>query len=110
MGHRGRNQYPKGQWTVNAGNATGEPIEPLEVCAKFRNAIGSIIKTKIVLDPTIPGWLTVLEGKKEAMWQLLSKTFILPRETKDKVKHYARKMLGESFRRWKSDLNTKYVQ
>jgi hypothetical protein len=44
-------------------------------------------------------WLTVLEGKKEAMWQLLRKIFILPRETKDKVKHYARKMLGENFHR-----------
>jgi hypothetical protein len=51
----------------------------------------------------------VSKEKKEAMWQLLSKTFILPRETKDKVKHYARKMLGEIFRWWKSDLNTKYV-
>jgi hypothetical protein len=37
-----------------------------------------------------PDWLTVSEGKKEAMWQLLRKTFILPRGTKDKVKHYAR--------------------
>jgi hypothetical protein len=64
----------------------------------------------MVLDPTIPDWLTVPEAKKKAIWQLLSQTFILPRGTKDKVKHYARKMLGESFRWWKSDLNTKYVQ
>jgi hypothetical protein len=35
----------------------------------------------MVLDPMIPDWLTVPEGKKEAMWQLLSKTFILPRGT-----------------------------
>jgi hypothetical protein len=64
----------------------------------------------MVLGPMIPDRLTVPEGKKEVMWQLLSKTFILPRGTKDIVKHYARKMLGESFHRWKSDLNTKYVQ
>ena len=44
------------------------------------------------------------------MWQLLSKTFILPRGTQDRVRHYPRKILGESFRRWKSELNTKYVQ
>jgi hypothetical protein len=44
------------------------------------------------------------------MWQLLSKTFILPRGTKDKVKNCARNMLGECFHRWKSDMNTKYVQ
>jgi hypothetical protein len=79
------------------------------MCAKFGNAIGSIIRIKMVFDPTIPDWLTVPEGKKEAMWALLSKIFILPRGTQERVKHYAKKMLGETFRRWKSDLNTKYV-
>jgi hypothetical protein len=64
----------------------------------------------MVLDPTIPDWLTVPEGKKEAKWTLLSKTFILPRGTQERVKNYAKQMLGENFRRWKSDLNTKYVQ
>jgi hypothetical protein len=63
---------------VNAVNATGEPIEPPEVCAMFRNAIGSLNRTRMVLDPTIPDWLTVPEGKKEAMWALLSKAFLLP--------------------------------
>ena len=74
------------------------------------NTISSIIRTKMVLDPTIPDWPTVPDGRKEAMWQLLTRTFILPRETQDKVKHYANKMLGETFCRWKSELNTKYVQ
>jgi hypothetical protein len=64
------------------------------VSAKFQNAIGAIIRTKNVLDPTIPDWLMVHEGKKEAMWQLLSKTFILKRGTRDKVKHYARVKLS----------------
>ena len=50
----------------------------------------------MVLDPTIPDWPTVPEGRKKAMWQML--------------RHYARKMLGESFRRWKSEPNTKYVK
>jgi hypothetical protein len=80
------------------------------VRAKFQNAIGAIIRTKMVLDPTIPDWLTVPKGKKEAMWALLSKTFILPRGIQERVKHYAKKMLGEIFRWWKSDPNTKYVQ
>jgi hypothetical protein len=63
-GQRGRNQYLEGQWTVIAVNAVGEPFEPPKVCAKFRNAIGAIIRTKMVLDPTIPNWLTVPKGKK----------------------------------------------
>ena len=41
---------------------------------------------------------------------MLRQTFILPRGTQDRVRDYARKMLGESFRRWKSELNTKYVK
>jgi hypothetical protein len=64
----------------------------------------------VVLDPTITNWTLVPTGKKEAIWQLLSSTFVLPRGTTEKVKHYAMKMLGESFCRWKSQLNTQYVQ
>ena len=109
-GQRGRNQYPGGQFTVNAISATGEPIEPPQIVAKFRNAIGAIIRTKLVLDPMIPNWTLVPNGKKEMTWQLLSRTFILPRGTKVQVKHYALKMLGETFCQWKSQLNTQYVQ
>ena len=32
------------------------------------------------------------------------------KRNQDRVRHYARKMLGESFRWWKSELNTKYVK
>jgi hypothetical protein len=64
----------------------------------------------MVLDPTIPDWLTVPEGKKEVMWAPLSKAFILPLGTQERVKHCAKKMLGETFRWWNSDLNTKYVR
>ena len=110
QGQRGRNQYPEGQFTVNAISAAGEPIDPPQIVAKFRNAIGAIIRTKMVLDPTIPSWPLVSEGRKEAMWQLLSRNFILPRGTREQVRRYALKMLGETFRRWKSELNTRYVQ
>ena len=55
-GQRCRNQYPEGQFTVNAISAAGEPVEPPQIVAKFRNAIGAIIRTKMVLDPTIPSW------------------------------------------------------
>ena len=71
-GQRGRNQYPEGQFTVNAISAAGEPIDPPQIVAKFRNTIGAIIRTKMVLDPTIPSWPLVPEGRKQAMWQLLS--------------------------------------
>jgi len=87
-----------------------EPIAPPEIVAKFRNAIDARIRTKVILDPMIHNWMMVPKGGKEVMWQLLSRTFILPRGTNDQLKHYARKMLGESFHWWKSQLNTQYVQ
>ena len=34
----------------------------------------------------------------------------MPRGTREQVKRYALKMLGETFHRWKSELNTWYVQ
>jgi len=83
--------------SVNAISTAGEPIDPPQIVAMFRNAISNIIRTKMVLDPTIPSWPLVPKGRKEAMWQLLSRTFILPRGTKIQVKHYALKMLGETF-------------
>ena len=83
QGQRGRNQYPEGQFTINAISVAGEPIELPQIVAKFQNAIGAIIRTKMVLDPTIPSWPLVPEGRKEAMWQLLSRTFILPRGTRE---------------------------
>jgi len=77
-GQRGRNQYPEWQFIVHAIGAAGETIDPPDIIAKFCNAIDAIIRTKVVLDPMIPNWTLVPEGKKEAMWQLLSRTFILP--------------------------------
>ena len=76
---------------VNVISAAGEPIEPPEVCAKFNN------KDKDGFGSNNPDWPTVPEGRKEAMWQMLRQTFILPRGTQDRVRHYTRKMLGESF-------------
>ena len=110
QGQRGRNQYPERQFTINAISPAGELIDPPQIVPMFWNAIGAIIRPKMVLDPTIPSWPLVPKGRKEAMWQLLSRTFIVPRGTREQVKHYALKMLGETFRRWKSELNTRYVQ
>jgi hypothetical protein len=64
----------------------------------------------MVLDTRIPNWPLVPVRRKEATWQLLSGTFILPIGTREQVKHYALKMLGETFRRWKGELNTWYVK
>jgi len=57
----------------------------------------------MVLDPMITNWTLVPRGNKDVMWGLLSTTFVLPKGTTDKIKYYAMNMLGESFRRWKSN-------
>uniref|UniRef100_K3ZEJ1 DUF8039 domain-containing protein n=1 Tax=Setaria italica TaxID=4555 RepID=K3ZEJ1_SETIT len=103
-GERGRNQYLEGKWRVNVVSLVGECIEAPMVRSKFRNAIGAIIRTKEILDPSISDWLLVPEGRKEAMWKLLKQTFILPRLEE------LRKQLGEVFHRWRGELNHKYVK
>ena len=55
-GQRGQNQYPEGQFMVNAISPAGEPIDPTQIVAKFHNAIEAIIRTKVVVDPTIERW------------------------------------------------------
>ena len=53
---------------VNAISIAGEPIDPPEIVAKFGNAIGAIIRTKVVVYPTIEKWTLLPEGKNETMW------------------------------------------
>uniref|UniRef100_K4AKY2 Uncharacterized protein n=1 Tax=Setaria italica TaxID=4555 RepID=K4AKY2_SETIT len=78
-GQRGRNQYPEGQWRVDVVSLVGEPIEPPLVRSVFHNAIGTIIRTKEILDSLISNWLFVPEGRKVEMRKHLKQTFILPK-------------------------------
>ena len=41
---------------------------------------------------------------------IVEQNIIVPRGTREQVKHFVLKMLGETFRRWKSELNTRYVK
>ena len=49
---------------VNAISVAGELIDPPEIVEKFWNSISAIIKTKVVLDPSILNWTQIPEGKK----------------------------------------------
>ena len=53
---------------------------------------------------------TSSRGEKRDNVAILEQNFCFPQGTRDKVKYYARKMLGETFRRWKSELNVRYVK
>ena len=80
QGQRGRNQYSEGQWTVNAISVVGEPIDPLQIVAKFRNAISAIIKAKMVSDTTIPNWPWFPRGKKRQCGNCWAELLFSPEE------------------------------
>jgi hypothetical protein len=86
----------------------GEILEPKEFRGRFRNAIGALVRDK--LNPAISNWKEVSENKKEELWdKQLKLNFRFPEGKHELVKN-AFKIMGESFRRWRSELNKKYIQ
>jgi hypothetical protein len=87
----------------------GQILEPKKYIAKFRNAIGAHVRDK--LNPTIPNWKDYPEEKKTELWdEHLVKNFRFPEGTHELVKHRAFQMMGQSFRHWRTELNTKFIQ
>jgi hypothetical protein len=63
------------------------------------------------LNPAIRNWKDYPEEKKNKMWdEYLIKNFRFLKGTHALVKHRALQMMGQSFRRWRSELNIKYIQ
>ena len=107
-GQRSQNQLPRGIFPVTEVGPKGEPLEPFVVRAKFRNAIGALVRQN--MDITIDTWRNVPAGTKQRVWDEIVKIFIFPPEEVNRAKEYALKQLGISFRNWKSWLNTNYAQ
>lgn len=109
-GERGRNLYPPDNrvFVITSVGPGGQPLEPKEVRAKFRNAIGAAIRDKCT--PAIPDWRKVPDSTKDVLWKKLCKNFRFPTGTAEIVKKHAMLQLGIAFRRWKSYLNVEYVQ
>ena len=85
-----------------------EILEPKELRGRFRNAIGALVRDK--LNPAIPNWKEVPKNKKNELWDRhLRVNFRFPEGKHELVKNTFR-MIGEVFRRWRSELNTKYIQ
>ena len=85
----------------------GEILEPKELRGKFRNAVGALVRDKLNL--AIPNWKDVLENKKNELWdRQLKLNFRFPEGKHELVKN-AFRMMGDSFQRWRSELNTKYI-
>ena len=85
----------------------GEILEPKEFRGRFHNAIGALVRDK--LNPTIPNWKELPEKKKDELWDKQLKLNFRFLEDKQELVKNAFKIMGESFRRWRSELNKKYI-
>ena len=85
----------------------GKILEPKELRGKFHNAIRALVRDK--LNPAIPNWKEVPENKKNKLWDRQLKLNFRFLEGKHELVKNAFRIMGESFRRWRSELNTKYI-
>ncbi|WVZ93308.1 hypothetical protein U9M48_039297 [Paspalum notatum var. saurae] len=92
-GKRAKNKLIETVYTVREVGVAGEPLEPIEVRAKFRNAVGVVPKSR-----------------KDFLRAELRKWFQFPHGTEEKAKAYALKQMGCSYRKWKTDLTNKYLK
>ena len=65
-GDRGSNKWDSNTYRVLDVSAKGEPLTPQEVQAKFRNAIGFLVRDN--LDITISQWKGVPDLVKANLW------------------------------------------
>ena len=72
-GKRAKNKLPDTTLVVREVSATGEPLEPVEVRAKFRNAVGIVAREW--MEPTWLDWRKVPNPRKELLWTELQKVF-----------------------------------
>ena len=106
---RKANQYlDKACYVITEVEPAGEILEPKEFRGWFCNVIGALVSDK--LNPAIPNWKEVPEKKKDELWdRQLKLNFRFPEGKQELVKN-AFKIMGESFQRWRSKLNKKYIQ
>jgi len=106
--NRTKNTVPSMVFTVDAVGPAGDPIEPSSVVPKFHNTVGALVRTW--MEPSISDWRKVTGATKTFLWTELQKVFRYPRGVEEVATAYTLKQFGQAYRRWRSDLNTKYVQ
>ncbi|KAJ1255945.1 hypothetical protein BS78_K131700, partial [Paspalum vaginatum] len=83
-GTRAKNKLPETVYIINEVGVAGQPLEPYS--------------------------RKVPDERKIFLWGELKKVFHFPRGTEEQAKKYALQQLGESYRRWRTYLNDKYVK
>ena len=62
------------------------------------------------MNPAIRGWNLVPMSQKVDLWEKLKQNFRFPEGTHELVQENAFKIMGRSFRCWRSDLNKNFIQ
>jgi hypothetical protein len=108
-GIRKSNQcHEKACFVITKVGLDGQILEPHTYRGKFRNHIEFLVRDK--LNPAICGWNLVPMSKKVEIWDKLKLNFRFSEETHKLVQDNAFKIMGQSFRCWRLDLNKKYIQ
>ena len=109
-GDRKNNQYlDKACYVITEVGQAKEIRQSKHLRGRFRNAIGALVRDQ--LNPAIPSWKDVPAKKKGELWDKKLKLNFRFLECKHElVKLHAFKIMGESFRHWRLDLNKKYIQ
>ena len=78
-GQWGENKWPDRTYSVTEISPKEEPLQPIEVASKYRNAIGFLVRDN--LDITISNWKLVPKKTKKDLWKKLRTRFIFATES-----------------------------
>jgi hypothetical protein len=107
-GDRGLNRWPENTYRVSEVSTIGQHLAPEETRAKFRNALGFLVRDNI--DIIIQQWKDVSANVKNLMWNKMLTRFVLPWGIEELVKGYAMKQCATMFRNWRSEMNTNWAK
>jgi hypothetical protein len=98
-------------YVIDKVGEEGQILRPEAFKSKFHNAIGALVRDK--LNPSIRNWQDYPEDIKGNLWEerlLKNFDFRISAEKLPLVRRRAMKMMGESFRRWRNEMNTDYIK
>jgi hypothetical protein len=94
---------------VTALDLNGLPIEPTEARKAFKRTCGFQVRDNVSI--TTQNWRLVPETTKEHLWRNITEKIKYPDGVEEEfVKSVSLISMGQLFRRWKLDMNRKYVK
>jgi hypothetical protein len=100
---------PSGITYITALDLNDLPIEPPEARKAFKRACRFQVRDNVSI--TIQDWWLMPEATKEQLWKNIMEKIKYPDGVDEEfVKHATLVSMGRLFRRWKSDMNRKYVK